>query len=939
MLSLGLAGAAQAATPTWTTLVSSGSPTIVGSPVTFTATVKVVGGGGPPTGSVTFKDAATTLATVSLDGAGKATLTTSSLARGTHPITATYGGDSSYSSSRSDVLQQSTPLSVGCSTVGFFQGYTRTEAAATNAVVADFNLDGRLDIAIDHFDNQLRPNLTVLLGAPGGGFTTGSSASSTYNVGGSIGELAVGDFNLDGKPDLVGPSSGQRKVLLGDGNGGFSVSTIPGPGIPKNPAVGDFNLDGKPDIAWANQNTTILTIHLGDGTGGFAEAPASPVSIGTDIPGYLAATDLNLDGRLDLVVTVGTSKYTVLFGDGMGGFGPPTIRLGLGNGPVHVADVNLDGKADLVAREQILLGNGTGDFIQAPPSFPHTTFVVGDLNLDGKPDLAGGEVFFGPNLGGKQVWLGDGSARFSLVTGFPSSTGVAGAVGDLNGDGAPDLVAIKDGNVTVLTNSCASPGAASASVSSSPNPSNDRQTITLSATVAPGAPGGGTPTGQIQFRDLTFNSDIGLPVALNNGAATLSVSTFGSGTRSIAALYFGDSSFRAVSAEMAHTVLSKLTIGDSTVNLANSPSFMSFSVRLSAASGLTATIGYSTIDGTAKAGTDYTATSGTLTFNPGETAKTIQVPITAPSVPGPDKRFLIGLTNPTNATFARATATGTLIYSTPGSVTLYVDDPSVQEGNDGVTLLAFSASLSTPATSTVTVDYATSDGTALAGTDYSARSGTLTFAPGQTSRSILVTLSTNTNAETDKTLFVNLSGAVGASIAKSQGTGTITNDDPTGIGSLVNMYRLYSDKLTHEHLYTTDLNEYDTLRAGYDFATRTGWQAEGVAYRLMGSVGTFGGVNAVPMYRLYNSNVLSRQHHWTTDANEATVLSGFKDWNYEGIAGYVLPPTNTAVGAVPLYRLWDRGFLHLWTTDEHEKLVLSTQRGWVYEGILGYVIP
>src|SRR5687767_2951478 len=114
------AAAAHAASPTWTTLTSSANPVLVGQPVTFTATVKAVGGGGTPTGTVTFKDASATLGTGSVDGLGKATLTTSSLALGTHPITAVYGGDSSLAGSTSDVLQQAVPSTAGCST-SFFQ--------------------------------------------------------------------------------------------------------------------------------------------------------------------------------------------------------------------------------------------------------------------------------------------------------------------------------------------------------------------------------------------------------------------------------------------------------------------------------------------------------------------------------------------------------------------------------------------------------------------------------------------------------------------------------------------------------------------------------------------------------------------------------------------------------------------------------------------------
>jgi Tol biopolymer transport system component len=148
-------------------------------------------------------------------------------------------------------------------------------------------------------------------------------------------------------------------------------------------------------------------------------------------------------------------------------------------------------------------------------------------------------------------------------------------------------------------------------------------------------------------------------------------------------------------------------------------------------------------------------------------------------------------------------------------------------------------------------------------------------------------------------------------------------------GTLTTRYRLYSET-TKEHLYTTDLNEYNTLPVCCN------WKAEGSIYQLFLSSGSVAGVNAVPYYRLYNR--YSYQHHWTTDANEYNAL-GAQGWSQEGIDGYVLPAQ--ATGSVPLYRLYlnASGGLHLWTTDANEKNVLTTSAGWKDEGIAGYVMP
>ena len=94
----------------------------------------------------------------------------------------------------------------------------------------------------------------------------------------------------------------------------------------------------------------------------------------------------------------------------------------------------------------------------------------------------------------------------------------------------------------------------------------------------------------------------------------------------------------------------------------------------------------------------------------------------------------------------------------------------------------------------------------------------------------------------------------GATIAKSTGTGVILNDDPGGVATPLTQYRLYLD-LTKEHLYTTDLNEYNVL------GTR-GWAQEGIAYKMLTN-GTYNGVATAPLFRLYHPGIL--QHFWTTD--------------------------------------------------------------------------
>ena len=115
------------------------------------------------------------------------------------------------------------------------------------------------------------------------------------------------------------------------------------------------------------------------------------------------------------------------------------------------------------------------------------------------------------------------------------------------------------------------------------------------------------------------------------------------------------------------------------------------------------------------------------------------------------------------------------------AATLAISDVSLVEGNQGIVNAVFTVTLSEPAAGTVTVNYGTADGTAQASRDYEAAAGTLTFAPGETSKTITVAVKGDTQVEANETFFVNLSAAVNADIGDSQGLGTIFNDDsPNG---------------------------------------------------------------------------------------------------------------------------------------------------------------
>jgi hypothetical protein len=201
---------------------------------------------------------------------------------------------------------------------------------------------------------------------------------------------------------------------------------------------------------------------------------------------------------------------------------------------------------------------------------------------------------------------------------------------------------------------------------------------------------------------------------------------------------------------------------------------LTLNVTLSAPSGRIITVDYLTSNGSAVAGSDYAATAGTLTFAPGAALQTIAIPIVDDASIELSESFTVMLSNPTNATLAVDSAAAT-ISDDDGPPSITIDDVAVVEGEPA----ALTVRLSGPSASTVTVGWSTSDGTAIAGDDYSSGSGTLSFPPGELEQIIVVTVDEDAIVENGETFFVDLAGPVNATLADAQGGGTIADDDGT----------------------------------------------------------------------------------------------------------------------------------------------------------------
>ena len=224
-----------------------------------------------------------------------------------------------------------------------------------------------------------------------------------------------------------------------------------------------------------------------------------------------------------------------------------------------------------------------------------------------------------------------------------------------------------------------------------------------------------------------------------------------------------------------------------------------FTVSLDAPGSRRITVSYATADGTARAGSDYTATSGTVIFAVGEVEQTIAVPVLDDALDEPDETFTVILSRPVNATLGDDEGTGTIVDD-DDAPTLSIDDVTGLE-SDGE--LIFTVSLDAPGSRRITVSYATADGTARAGSDYTATSGTVIFAEGEVEQTIAVPVLDDALDEPDETFTVILSRPVNATLGDDEGTGTIVDADDAPTLSIDDVTGLESDG---ELIFTVSLD-------------------------------------------------------------------------------------------------------------------------------------
>jgi len=600
--------------------------------------------------------------------------------------------------------------------------------------------------------------------------------------------VALTQIGGSSQPDLVATEAtdgDSLQVALGAAGGTFGAPQAADAGdYPRSLATGDFNNDTFPDVVAANSTDLVLLLGNGDGT--FQPPQSIPLPpqdslqdpAQTNLPQHplsVATGDLNKDGKLDLAVGADTyfsqlscyyyygsyycnntyfydNHVNVLLGNGTGGFTTTETKyLGSDRFPNSIAmgDLNGDTNPDVVAADgyglSALLGNGTGavaDPVFSGSGWSFTSLSLGDVDGDGKLDTVLG------SYGGLSVQKGLGTGQFAaqspLALPFWASSAV---IGKVNSGDELDLVAV--GSNSTYTGS---------------GYTHTREAAVLigdghGAFAAPLVSSFGSAS------DYGWLPAVALADLTGDGKPELAVAD-----------YYAKSVIIAANDGEWHP-LPTISITDVSVSEGNSGTVNAvFTVSLVGEHG-NVSVNYATGGGSAAAGTDYTATSGTLNFSGSDSSLTITVPVKGDTLHELDEQFFVNLSGAVNGIITDSQAVGTIQDDDPAP-NVSINDVSKNEGNRNNTSFTFTVSIQAPSGTPVTVSYATANDTATTGdNDYVAKIGSVTIPTGQTSVTVTILVRGDKRKEADETFFVNLTGASGGTISDGRGVGTIVNDD------------------------------------------------------------------------------------------------------------------------------------------------------------------
>ena len=645
-------------------------------------------------------------------------------------------------------------------------------------------------VVLDDFSDEITVNVTitpatstiVVLPASLATLTAGTPSSQTLTSSGGTGPYT---YTLNGGTLPVGLSLSAAGVLSGTPTqrGGYAFD------VRSQDSLGAFAIKGyngtvqSPSLTLVpNAATAVQGVAFSQAlstTGGVAphsyllETGTFPAGISISSAGVVSGTTAAAPGNYPVTLRVtdastGPGSYFELEPFTLTVSPPPSVSIA-----VAPASVSEDGATNLtytVTRSLnitsptvVNLGfSGTatpgsdfaGSVVSATiPAGATTTTVVINPTVDGTVE-ANETVIITVAAGAGYTVGAPASATGTILNDDVPSATLSVSPAAVAEDGAPNLV------YTVTLNQ-ASLSATSVNFSIGGTAANGTDYATIASPLVIAA---GNTTGTITVNptaDTNIEADETVTLALAAGAGyTVGVPNSATGT-------------------VLNDDLPNLTINDVTLNEGNAGTTnATFTVSLSAPAGPGGvTFNIATANGTAVAGVDYVASSLTgQTIPAGASTYTFTVLVNGDLFNEPSETFFVNVTGVINAVVVDGQGVGTIVNDDP-LPSLSINDVTVFEGNAGTVNAVFTVSLSAASGQTVTVNYATADGTAVQPADYTNTSGTLTFTPGQTARTITVPVIGETVPEANETLFVNLSGAVNATIADNQGIGTITNDD------------------------------------------------------------------------------------------------------------------------------------------------------------------
>lgn len=771
-----------------------------------------------------------------------------------------------------------------------------------NFILQDFTGDGLPDAV---FGNTQGGQIGFLTNDGTGRLRTNaptgpSSGVYTLSAGTYDSRLATGDFNRDGLTDFVRVGNGVG-VYVGNPSGGYTpASILASPAEFNQPAhwalAGDLNRDGNTDLLVGTVGESrAAQVWLGNGDATFRAGP--DVALADESSGTRGAlVDINGDGKLDYVGRLATPGsvdqfpgFAVWFGDGTGKltYNANTRVLLSGVGEQftaltpNVADVTGDGILDVIVRRigdtpevVVYPGRGNGTFA-APVTTPVTAdpglnFASLDFDRDGKTDLVGWQYTAWSGVA-PMVLRGLGGGRFAEPVALPgdwsdrSPTRVV--AGDFDHDGRPDLAVVAAraypetpvtsvrvyrgdgaggftpetfavGGETVprhvgLTDD--GPWSLSGIATATPLPGNtwvEAGTVTPPLPPAPPPPPGGQPLtvtttqgqpvrvqppsvpGVKQFLDVNTHpghgtvriDDNGTPLDLGDDAFIYAPAAGFVGTDTWT--YLARNAGGRVSGTVQVTVQAPtspvLSFSAATYSVGEAQGTREITVQRGGSTTEGVTVRYTVSDGTAVAFLDYQASSGTLTFAAGETSKTLTVFLIDDPDEESNETVLFTLSNPTG---------GATLGSPSSAVLTITDDDGAEPPPSAPAELRFSLSAyqvaETAGTAVITVQrlgstaadvsvrYATADGTARAGQDYTAASGTLTVPAGALSAIFRISLLGDSLAEGEETVNLTLSDPLGA-VLVSPSTAVLTINDALASDPYPSNLIVLANELTHD---------------------------------------------------------------------------------------------------------------------------------------------